>query len=130
LTRDFSTQRVALTQTLDKELAVGVQALEKEVAVLMQSLEKERTAVMGTVEKERAAIMRDVDRMVRDTTERSWQNLRAMVKDVLLYVVLLVVIVLGLPFVFGYLVGRATGRWGRLTGSPPAGQARPAPKSE
>jgi hypothetical protein len=113
LTRNFSAERAALTLSLDKELASVLQALDKQVAVLMQALEKERGAVLVTVEKERAAVMQDVDRIVRETTERSWQNVRAMVKEVLFYLVVLVLIVLGLPFVFGYLVGRASGRFGR-----------------
>jgi hypothetical protein len=107
-TRDFSTERAALTRSLDTNLVVVLQTMEKEMESLLKALEKERAAVLITVEKERAAIMQDVDRIVRETTERSWQHVRAMVKEVLFYAVLLVLIVLGLPFFFGFLVGRAT----------------------
>lgn len=129
LTRNFSTERAALTQSLDKELAAILVAVDKQVAVLVQTLEKERAAVLVTVEKERTAVMQDVDRIVRETTERSWQQLRAMVRDVLFYLVLLVIIVLGLPFFFGFLVGRTLGRRGKEESATAAGGRPPASTS-
>jgi len=119
-TRDFRTERTAITQSLDTNLVAVLQAMEREVGSLLKALEKERAAVLLSVEQERAAILQDVDRIVRDTTERSWKHLRATVKEVLFYAVLLVLIVLGLPFFFGYLVGRAT----RAKAATPSGPAR------
>ena len=60
--------------------------------------------------QQRAAVMKDVERMAGDLADRSLEQARAMVKDVLRYALLLALVVLGLPFVFGFLAGRISAR--------------------
>lgn len=128
LARDVSAERTAITQSVETNLAAILRAMEQEVAVLLQAVERERTAVLGTVEKQRAAVVQDVDRLVRETTDRTLGHLRAMVRDVLFYLLLLTLVVLGLPFVFGFLLGRATSRAGRRAETAAADAPRPGDK--
>jgi len=97
-TRTVQTERRALTETFTNESAVLIEA----------------------VAEQRAAIMRETQEMVRGLADRSLTELHGVVRDVLFYAVLLAGIVLGLPFLFGVLLGRAWGR-GRL------GKPAPAP---
>jgi hypothetical protein len=84
--------------------------LQTERQALTETLASERAAVLKEVDRQRAAMMKETQGMLRDLTDRSLAQARGMIRDVLFYAVLLVGIVLGLPFFFGLLVGRAWGR--------------------
>lgn len=62
------------------------------------------------MDQQRAAIMKETQEMTRDVIERSMNQVRALVRDVLFYAVILVALILGLPFVIGVFLGRAWGR--------------------
>jgi hypothetical protein len=48
----------------------------------------------------------DADRIVARSVETSWEQARKLVREALLLLIVLTVLVLGLPFGAGYLVGR------------------------
>jgi len=91
----------------------------KERASLVQAVIEQRVAVLKSVDEQRAALMQDVNHLARETLERSLEQGRGLVRDVLFYAVLLVLIVLGLPFFFGFLLGRVTSKVGRSSPKTP-----------
>jgi len=90
--------------------------LQTERQALTETLASERAAVLKDVAQQRAALMEETHGMLRDLVDRSFTHVRGTIRDVLFYVVLLVGIVLGLPFFFGFLLGRA---WGGFKRSKP-----------
>jgi len=84
--------------------------LQTERQALTATLASERAAVLKEVSQERAAIMKETQGILRDLVDRSLTQTRGLVRDVLFYVVLLAGIVLGLPFLFGFILGRVWGR--------------------
>ncbi len=97
-------------ERFEKQWAATLDTLTRERAALARDIATERAAVVQTVVQQRAAVMKDVERMAGDLADRSLLQARAMVKDVLRYALLLALVVLGLPFVFGFLAGRISAR--------------------
>jgi hypothetical protein len=94
----------------EKQWGATLDALARERAALARDIATERAAVVQTVVQQRAAVMKDVERMAGEVVDRSLLQARGMVKDVLRYAVLLALVVLGLPFGFGFLAGRISAR--------------------
>ena len=61
------------------------------------------------------------DRMAQNAIDRAGQQLRGIIGTVLFYLTLILLIVLGLPFVFGYWVGKTAGRRAQTAAKPERG---------
>ncbi len=85
--------------------------MQEERKALTESLSVERAAVLKDIDQQRAATLKETQVILSDLTDRSLTHVRGIIRDVLFYVVLLAGIVLGLPFLSGFLLGRA---WTRL----------------
>ena len=97
---------VPALEGFQKQWGSTLETLTRERAALARDIATEREAVVQAVTQQRAAVMKDVERMAAEIAGRSMQEARGMVQDVLRYGVLLALIVLGLPFAFGFLSGR------------------------
>ena len=84
--------------------------LQTERQALTATFAAERAVVLKAVDDQRAAVMRETQAMVHDVVDRSLTEVRRVVRDVLFYGLLLSVVILGVPFLLGFLVGRAAGR--------------------
>jgi len=96
-------ERAALAKDLDA-MRVGMDA----------TIERERKALYAAISVERAALAADAARIGRELGPLLIAKLGGIVSEALLLVILLVLVVLGLPFLFGFLLGRSRRR-------PPAG---------
>jgi hypothetical protein len=123
-TRTLQTERLALTETVATERAAVLKEVDHQRAAIMEEVGQQREAVTKELDHQRVAITKDIDlqraaamkeaqAILRDLVDRSLTQVRGTIRDVLFYVVLLAAIVLGLPFLSGFLVGRA---WGRVKG--------------
>jgi hypothetical protein len=91
----------------DQSTALLNQSLQQQLATLTASVREERLALTETFDVQRAAITKDAERVATQVTEASWRHVRVMARELAIYWFLSVILVLGLPFVAGYLVGRA-----------------------
>ena len=97
--------------------------LQTERLALTATLATERAAVLKDLSQQRAAMMQETHAMLQDLTDRSLTHVHGIIRDTLFYGVLLVGIILGLPFLFGFFVGRT---WTRLRGPKNGGKPGPA----
>ena len=111
-------QWASTVTSLQTERAALARDISTEREAILKAVDQQRAALMKEVDQQRAAIMKDVEHLAGDVTDRSMNHLRGLVKDVLIYLVVLVALVLGLPFFFGFLVGRVTERRKAGAGSP------------
>lgn len=95
------------TGNLDRSWALMMLSLGKEREALAAGIKAERVGLTESFDLQRKAITEDVGRMANEVTERSWRQLRGLVREVMLLAGLGVVVILGLPFAAGYLLGRA-----------------------
>src|SRR5574341_875232 len=75
---------------------------------LLGELHKERAALTEAVSQERAAVMKDLDAYTIKVIQEVSAQLRTLVGSALVLIILLVVVLWGLPFGAGFLVGRST----------------------
>lgn len=92
---------------LDASSAATIQALRVERAALSATVSTERAALLSAADLQRKAISVDLANLADRIVASSGEQLRHLAREVLLLLVLLAVVVLGLPFAAGYLVGRA-----------------------
>jgi hypothetical protein len=92
---------------LDASSRSAGEALHAERVALFADLQSERTAVMAQLDGERRAAADDAARIASRVVKETGAQLRELAAEVMLLAIVLAVVVLGLPFAAGYLVGRA-----------------------
>jgi hypothetical protein len=92
-------ERAALAKDLDA-MRVGMDA----------TIERERKALYAAVSVERAALAADAERIGKELGSHLLAKLGAVIMEALLLVIVLVLLLLGLPFLAGFFVGRARAR--------------------
>lgn len=95
-------------ERLNASSAATTEALHSERIALFADLQVQREALMAEVDLQRKALAINADQLI----QTSGQQVRALVRDVVLLGVLLLLVLFGLPFVAGYAVGQARGRRG------------------
>jgi predicted phage gp36 major capsid-like protein len=91
---------------LDNAWMEMLRTLHAEREALAANLASERENVTATVDVERARISADAAQIAARAVDTSWNELRKLVREALLLLILLSLILLGLPFAAGYMVGR------------------------
>lgn len=91
---------------LDASSAATIQALRIERAALSTTVSTERAALLSAADLQRKAITVDVGNIADRIVASSGEQVRHLAREVLLLLVLFAMVVLGLPFAAGYLVGR------------------------
>ena len=104
---------IDLLRQVDSSAASILETLRTERAALSADVRTEREAVVLAAGAERQAIARDAARIADQVVKSSGEQARALAREVLLLLIVLAIVVLGLPFAAGYLVGRA--RPGRIS---------------
>ena len=102
-------------ERLEASSRTAGETLHTERVALFADLQSERTAVMAQLDAERKALAGDAATLSSRVVRETGAQLRELAAEILLLLIVLAVVVLGLPFAAGYLLGSA--RRGRLTGS-------------
>jgi hypothetical protein len=95
---------------LDASTTAATAALRIERAALFVELESERAALMSAVDTQRQALTRDAARIGTQLVKDTGSQVRRLTAEVALLLTLLALVILGLPFVAGYAVGRTRHR--------------------
>jgi hypothetical protein len=82
---------------------------------LAANIAAERTNATAAFDVERARIAEDAGKIAAQAVDTSWHELRKLIREALALLIVLALVMLGLPFAAGYLVGR------RRAPRPPAG---------
>jgi hypothetical protein len=92
---------------LDASSRETTAALNAERAALFSNIQSEREAMVTAVDTQRKAFAADATRVADRVVTTAGEQLRRLVAEVLLLLILVFAVVLGLPFAAGYFVGRA-----------------------
>jgi len=95
---------------LDADSTATAATLHTERAALFADVQAERVALVAAVDAQRKALAQDASRVADQLVRTSGEEVRRLTRETLLLLIALTVIVLGLPFGAGYLVGRARPR--------------------
>jgi hypothetical protein len=100
----------ASSDRLDASWIQMLRTLRVEREALAANIANERESVTAAFDVERARISADAAQITSQAVDTSWRELRKLVRETLLLTILLALVMLGLPFAAGYLVGRRRGR--------------------
>jgi hypothetical protein len=92
---------------LDTSVAASASAFRSERAALFVDIQAEREALTKAVDEERQALAADAARIGQQLVRSGGEEVRHFTRQAMLLLIALVLVVLGLPFGAGYLVGRA-----------------------
>jgi hypothetical protein len=94
------------TDRLDVSWLQMLRTLRIEREALAANIATEREGVAAAFDVQRARVAADAAQITARAVDTSWRELRKMVREALLLAILLTLVVLGLPFAAGYMVGR------------------------
>jgi DNA-binding transcriptional MerR regulator len=92
---------------LDASVAASASAFRTERTALFVDIQAEREALTTAVDAQRKALTADAARIGEQLVRSSGEEVRHLTRQAMLLVIVLALVVLGLPFAAGYLVGRA-----------------------
>lgn len=113
VTEKMPVMLVAKIDEMRGELTKADGVLTQQRTAIMEDLRKERIAISDTLRQERAEVMKDLDAYTGKAIEQAGAQMRQIVGIALLPVILLVLVLWGLPFGAGFLVGRLTRKTSR-----------------
>jgi hypothetical protein len=91
----------------DASWADMMRDVRDEGMTLSGTLSVERQAALNALEMQRSAVTQDVDRISKQVISQAGDEVRRLVREALLLMIAFVLVLLGVPFVAGYAVGRA-----------------------
>jgi hypothetical protein len=103
---DLRSSLNASSDRLDNAWMQMLHTLHVEREALTTNIASERENVAAAVDVERTRISADAAQIAARAVDTSWNELRKLVREVLLLLILLTALLLGLPFAAGYLVGK------------------------
>jgi hypothetical protein len=94
---------------LDASWMQMLRTLRVEREALAANIAAERESATAAFDIERARISADAAQITAQAVDTSWRELRQLIREALLLTIVLALVMLGLPFAAGYLVGRRRG---------------------
>jgi hypothetical protein len=99
-----------LIEAIDVQRGEVMEGLERERLGLSEAVARERSALMEAVAVERAAVVEELERYSDRVIADAWSQIRSMMGIAIFGLIALVIVLLGVPFGLGMLVGRVTKR--------------------
>lgn len=97
----------ALADRFDASMQLAMTSLRDERVAIADLVDRERLAFAELVDRQRAALAADAAGIVSDVTERSWRHARGLAREFTFYYLVVLLLLLSLPFVAGFALGRA-----------------------
>jgi hypothetical protein len=107
---ELRTSLQELIDRMDSSVRTTAAAVHSEREALFADIQEEREALLTALDVQRKALTADAGRIGEQLVRTSGTEVRHLTREVLLLVILLSLVLLGLPFVAGYFVGRARSR--------------------
>jgi hypothetical protein len=104
----------ASSDRLDRSWMQMLRTLRVEREAFAANIATERENITAAIDLERSRFSEDAAQIAARAVDTSWRELRKLVREALLLVSLLTLLVLGLPFAAGYIVGRRSGMPARV----------------
>jgi hypothetical protein len=103
---ELRTSLRASSDRLDESWKQMLRTLRVEREALAANIAAEREGIVAAFDTERVRVSADAAQITARAVDTSWQELRKLIREALLLAILLALVMLGLPFAAGYLVGR------------------------
>lgn len=95
-----------LFKSLNHELAQAMTSLSADRAALDQMVRRERLALDSIIKRERLALTKEAKTLAETGIKNTMTEVRKTISSMLLFILLITIAVLGIPFYLGFLFGR------------------------
>jgi len=99
-----------LIEAIDAQREVVMKGLQGERLGLMEAIAGERAALVEAVAVERAATLEELERYSDEVVADAWSQIRSLMSIAIFGLIALTIVLFGVPFGLGMLVGRVTKR--------------------
>ena len=89
-----------------QEMIPLIRTIDKKWTETLLMFSKERLEITKALQVERAAMMKDLDKTSQALADSAFEYLKVLIRQILIFAILIVIVVLGMPFFMGYLVGK------------------------
>lgn len=103
---DLRSSMLVVSDRFDQSWAQMMGTVQQEREELAANIREEREAALLAFDSQRVALAKDAERVAGQAIASGGTQVRALARDMMIYGTLLYLVVLGLPFVAGYFVGR------------------------
>ena len=91
---------------LQADLAKDDGVINQQRRAIVEDFDKERAAITETIRQERTATLKELDAITKKAIDQSSEKIKETVNGALIFLIVFVLVLLGLPFGAGLLVGR------------------------
>ncbi|MBO3116376.1 hypothetical protein J4050_06440 [Winogradskyella sp. DF17] len=95
-----------LFEGLNYEIGSAMESLSEDLTSVDSMLLRERVALDSIIKRERIALTEKADTLVDEGIKTAFDSIGDTLSSLILYFILLFIVVLGLPFYLGYLIGK------------------------
>jgi hypothetical protein len=106
---DLRKSMLAVSDRFDASWGQMIRTVDEQRAALAVNVREEREASVLAFDAARVALAKDAEHITTQAIESGGAQVRALVREIVLYGILLFIVLLGLPFVAGYYVGNLRG---------------------
>ncbi len=103
--KEFRDNISPLFSSLNYEIGSAMQSFSSDVESIDEFLNRERIALDSIIKRERMTLTSKADYLVEMGIERAFDSVENTLKNLIIYFTLLFIVVLGLPFYLGYIIG-------------------------
>ena len=103
---NFRNTVTPIFRDLNYEIGSAMQSLSSDVQSMDLMLRRERIALDSIIQRERMALTEKADDLVETGIKNAFDGIGDTIRSLILYLILLFLIILGLPFYVGYLIGK------------------------
>jgi hypothetical protein len=113
---DLRRSMFAISDRFDSSWARMMQTVEEQRVALAANVRDEREATVMAIDVQRAALAKDAERITDQAITAGGVQVRSLVRELILYGILLFIVLLGLPFAAGYFIGQLRGTRAKESG--------------
>lgn len=104
--KEFRNNISPLFRNLNYEIGLAVESLSSDVQSVDEMIYRERIALDSIIKRERIELSLKADELVETGIESTLDSFGKVLRNLIIYFIILFIVVLGLPFYLGYFIGK------------------------
>ena len=104
--KEFRDNISPLFRSLNYEIGSAMESLSSDVQSVDEIIHRERVALDSIIKRERIELSLKADALVETGIQNAFDSMGKTLRNLILYFILFFVVVLGLPFYLGFLIGK------------------------
>jgi len=103
---EFKNNIAPLFDSINYEIKSSMESLTNNIVKIDTILVRERIALDSIIQRERQELSLKADELVQTGIEKAFDGLSQLVKNILIFLIIFIIVLFGVPFYLGYLYGK------------------------